>query len=46
MSLFKDIVTLWNSDDLLSQAWDESYDMMVPIQPFHLSFKDVRLTMI
>ena len=29
MSLFKDIVTLWNSDDLLSQAWDESYDMMV-----------------
>ncbi len=29
MSLFKDIVKLWNSDDLLSQAWDESYDMMV-----------------
>ncbi len=29
MSLFKDIVQLWNSDDLLSQAWDESYDMMV-----------------
>jgi len=29
MSLFKDIVTLWNSDDLLSQAWDESYEMMV-----------------
>ena len=29
MSVFKDIVTLWNSDDLLSQAWDESYKMMV-----------------
>jgi len=29
MSLFKDIVKLWNSDDLLSQAWDESYEMMV-----------------
>ena len=29
MSLFRDIVQLWNSDDLLSQAWDESYEMMV-----------------
>ena len=29
MSLFKDIVKLWNSDDLLSQAWDESYEMMM-----------------
>ena len=29
MSLFKDIVKLWNSENLLSQAWDESYDMMV-----------------
>ena len=29
MSLFRDIVKLWNSDDLLSQAWDESYEMMV-----------------
>jgi phosphate uptake regulator len=29
MSVFKDIVKLWNSDDLLSQAWDESYKMMV-----------------
>ena len=29
MSLFRDIVKLWNSDDLLSQAWDESYAMMV-----------------
>ena len=29
MSVFKDIVKLWNSDDLLSQAWGESYKMMV-----------------
>ena len=29
MSLFKDIVKLWNSDDLLSQAWTESYEMML-----------------
>jgi Na+/phosphate symporter len=29
MSVFQDIVKLWNSDDLLSQAWDESYKMMV-----------------
>ena len=29
MSLFKDIVKLLNSDDLLSQAWDESYEMMM-----------------
>ena len=29
MSLFRDIVKLWNSDDLLSQAWDESYEMMI-----------------
>jgi len=29
MSVFKDIVKLWNSDDLLSQAWDESYKMMM-----------------
>ena len=29
MSVFKDIVKLWGSDDLLSQAWDESYKMMV-----------------
>lgn len=28
MSIFKDIVTLWNSDNLLSQAWDESHNMM------------------
>lgn len=29
MSVFQDIVKLWNSDDLLSRAWDESYKMMV-----------------
>lgn len=29
MSVFKDIVKLWSSDDLLSQAWDDSYKMMV-----------------
>lgn len=29
MSVFKDIVKLWGSGDLLSQAWDESYKMMV-----------------
>ena len=29
MSLFKDIVKLWKSDNLLSQAWDESYEMMM-----------------
>ena len=29
MSVFQDIVKLWNSDNLLSQAWDESYKMMV-----------------
>jgi Na+/phosphate symporter len=29
MSVLKDIVKLWNADDLLSQAWDESYKMMM-----------------
>jgi len=29
MSVFKDIVKLWNADNLLSQAWDESYKMMM-----------------
>ena len=29
MSVFKDIVKLWGSGDLLSQAWDESYKMMM-----------------
>ncbi len=29
MSVFKDIVKLWNSDNLLAQAWDESYKMMM-----------------
>lgn len=29
MSIFREIVNLWKSDDLLSQAWDESYKMMM-----------------
>jgi Na+/phosphate symporter len=29
MSVFQDIVKLWSADNLLSQAWDESYKMMV-----------------
>ena len=29
MSVFKDIVKLWTADNLLSQAWDESYKMMM-----------------
>ncbi len=28
MSLFKDVLSLWRSDDLLSQAWNESYEML------------------
>lgn len=28
MSLFQDILALWRSDDLLSQAWKESHDML------------------
>ena len=28
MSIFREIVNLWKSEDLLSQAWDESYKMM------------------
>lgn len=28
MSLFQDILKLWRSDDLLSQAWNESFDML------------------
>ena len=28
MSLFQDILKLWRSDDLLSQAWNESYEML------------------
>ena len=28
MSIFKDLVSIWNSEDLLSQAWDESREMM------------------
>ena len=29
MSIFREIVKLWKSEDLLSQAWDESYKMMM-----------------
>lgn len=29
MSIFREIVNLWKSEDLLSQAWDESYEMMM-----------------
>ena len=29
MSIFREIVNLWKSEDLLSQAWDESYKMMI-----------------
>jgi Na+/phosphate symporter len=29
MSVFKDIVKLWNADNLLAQAWGESYKMMM-----------------
>jgi phosphate uptake regulator len=28
MSIFKDIIHLWKSDNLLSQAWEESYQML------------------
>ena len=28
MSIFKDLVSIWKSEDLLSQAWDESREMM------------------
>tara|TARA_X000001036_G_scaffold325920_1_gene304477 strand:- start:193 stop:873 length:681 start_codon:yes stop_codon:yes gene_type:complete len=28
MAIFNDVVNLWKSDDLLSQAWKESYDMI------------------
>ena len=28
MSIFKDLVSIWNSEDLLSQAWDESREMI------------------
>ena len=29
MSIFREIVNLWKSENLLSQAWDESYKMMM-----------------
>ena len=28
MSIFKDIVSIWRSEDLLSQAWDGSREMI------------------
>ena len=28
MAIFNDVVNLWKSDDLLSQAWKESYNMI------------------
>lgn len=28
MSLFKDLLQLWSQDDLLSQAWTDSYEML------------------
>jgi phosphate uptake regulator len=28
MSLFNDVINLWKADDLLSQAWDESHEML------------------
>ncbi len=28
MSIFREIVRLWKIEDLLFQAWDESYQMM------------------
>jgi len=28
MTLFKDLLKLWRSDDLLAQAWHESYEML------------------
>ena len=29
MSVFQQVVKLWKDDDLLAQAWNESFDMMV-----------------
>ena len=29
MSIFKDILQIWKSDDLLSQAWDDSFNMLL-----------------
>ena len=28
MAIFTEVVNLWKSNDLLSQAWDESYNMI------------------
>ena len=29
MSIFKNIINAWKSDDLLSQAWEESLSMLI-----------------
>ena len=29
MAMFDKVISLWRSEDLLSQAWEESFDMMV-----------------
>ena len=29
MSMFDRVISLWKSEDLLSQAWEESFEMMV-----------------
>ena len=28
MAIIKDIIKLWKAEDLLSQAWDRSFEMM------------------
>ena len=28
MTIIKDIINLWKAEDLLSQAWNSSYEMM------------------
>ena len=28
MTIFKELINIWKSDDLLSQAWDESIEML------------------
>ena len=29
MAMFDRVISLWKSEDLLSQAWEESFEMMV-----------------
>ena len=29
MSIFNDLVNIWKKNDLLSQAWDESHEMIL-----------------